>query len=327
MRSIPITLGTVGQSSPQLSDFTTMNTRLAPRSLDLMLTIQNLNAEPVYYGTYLTWLTTLNAYLMSTMSPGSTTLNAFAGGAFDATGLYSNTGLNGLAAQCVSYGKEMTIRLAHEFNGDWNVYGNTQETAAQFIAGWQHIVTLFRNQGATNVKWCWCPNVWGLTGGGTHAVDPTTWYPGDAYVDFIALDGYMSNDATTTYMPHDLFYANYQTIRGLSSRPFGIAEVGCAEDGRLATTPGSPSGVTAGSKAGWYQLLFSMIQSGAVPCVFVTTYEQVIAGIGVTNRGDYTISSSGADPAAQSAFLAGATTYPFLANRSSVKALLPRTGA
>jgi Glycosyl hydrolase family 26 len=326
MRTIPVMLGACGQPTPELADFEATNALLAPRSLDSMLFIQNLSSEPVFYSSYKTWAADLDAMIISTMSPGSSTLNAFAGGAYDSTGLYSDGGLDGLAAECVSYGQPLIIRLAHEFNSHWssgaNPYGYMEETAAQFVAGWQHIVTLFRNQGAGNVSWMWCPNVWGLEGipAGT-VCDPTiadgsgvNWYPGDSYVDYVALDGYMSNQSPEMYTPSDLFTSNLSEIAGITSKPFGICEVGCAEDSRL-------SGI--GGKPGWYELLFGLVPQ--LGCCFMNNWEQVISAPD-TNQGDYTINSSGTDPAAQAAFVAGVTTYPFAAQPAAVRPALLRLG-
>lgn len=321
MRVLPFILGSPGQATPALADFQAFNALLAPgRKLDMMLFIQDPVSEPVFYAAYPTWAAALGCEIMSTLAP-SITLSSMGSGSFDSTGLYNNTGLNGLAAQCVSYGKPMLIRLCHEFNGNWNAYGYTQETAAQFVAGWQHVVTLFRAQGASNVSWCWCPNVWGLAGipQGTD-IDPTiadssmvNWYPGDSYVDYVALDGYMSNDSPQLYTPSNLFTGNFASIAGITPKPCGIGEVGCAEDGRLSSV---------GGKAGWYRLLFTLAASVPGLC-FMTNFEQVITPP-ATNAGDYTINSSGNDPVAGAAFAAGAAAYPFAAQPAG--RLLARAG-
>jgi beta-mannanase len=47
---------------------------------------------------------------------------------------------------------------------------------------WRHIWTIFHDVGATNVAFVWCP---GLDG-----EDPSPYYPGDHYVDWIGIDGY-----------------------------------------------------------------------------------------------------------------------------------------
>jgi Glycosyl hydrolase family 26 len=319
MRTLPIMLGACGQPTAELADFQATNALLAPgRALDTLLFLENPVVSPIFYSAYPTWAADLGAMMHCTAAP-SITLSSMGSGTYDTSGLYNNAGLYGLAVACKNYGLPMIIRLCHEFNGDWNAYGNTHETAAQFVAGWQHVVSLFRTNGATNVSWCWCPNIWDTPGVGANIVDPTVadtsgvdWYPGDSYVDYIALDGYMSTQNTYCQTPATLFGANYATLTGFSSKPFGIAEVGCAEDPRLAAV--------CGSKAGWYDLLFEMIAGWPNIC-FMNNWEQVISSPN-NNRGDYTINSSGTDPAALAAFVAGVTSYPFAAQPASPHPLM-----
>jgi len=328
MRTIPVNLGTCGQATPELADYQAFNALTSPRVIDIQLFLNSLNTEPVWYSAYATWAAELGTLMMSTMSPSTTTLNAFAGGAYDTTGLYSNAGLYGLARQCALYGQPVIIRLAHEFNGGKDfmyAYGYLNETAAQFVAGWQHIVTYFRAQGATNVLWCWCPNIWDTAGVPAGWIcDPTAndgsgsnWYPGDAYVDIIGLDGYMSTQSTDAATPSTLFMGNYTSLTGLTGKPFAICEVGCAEDSRLTAL--------CGGKAGWYELLFAMVAGSMPNCIIVNNWSQVIVPP-ATNDGDYTINSSGTDPAAQAAFVAGVTAYPFAAQPAAVRPHLLHLG-
>ena len=94
------------------------------------------------------------------------------------------------AQSAAAWGNVFYLRLFHEMNGNWypwglNVNGNTPALAIQ---AWQHVYNIFQNAGATNVKFMWCPNVrapiW---------FDPNplaSFYPGDAYVSWLGLDGY-----------------------------------------------------------------------------------------------------------------------------------------
>ncbi len=61
-------------------------------------------------------------------------------------------------------------------------------TAQDFIAAWQKVITVFRDQGVTNAKYVWTMTdyaFWRTDGGRADL-----WYPGDAYVDAIASDAY-----------------------------------------------------------------------------------------------------------------------------------------
>ncbi len=94
------------------------------------------------------------------------------------------------AQGAAAWGNVFYLRLFHEMNGNWypwgiNVNGNTPALAIQ---AWQHVYNIFQSVGATNVKFMWCPNartpVW---------PDPNplaSFYPGDAYVSWLGLDGY-----------------------------------------------------------------------------------------------------------------------------------------
>jgi beta-mannanase len=94
------------------------------------------------------------------------------------------------AQSAAAWGNIFYLRLFHEMNGNWypwglNVNGNTPALAIQ---AWQHVYNIFQSAGATNVKFMWCPNVrapiW---------FDPNplaSFYPGDAYVSWLGLDGY-----------------------------------------------------------------------------------------------------------------------------------------
>ncbi len=76
---------------------------------------------------------------------------------------------------------EVMIRFGHEMNGDW--YGWGSQPAA-YVAAWRHIVSVFRRQGTSNVKWVWSPNV----DQGSYPF--ARYFPGDSWVDYVALDGY-----------------------------------------------------------------------------------------------------------------------------------------
>lgn len=84
------------------------------------------------------------------------------------------------AAAIKAFGHRIFLRLMPEMNGNW--YPTYSGHPAQFIAAWQRIHRLFAQAGVTNVTWVWCPNV-----------GPTDWdkyYPGNAYVDVIGVDGF-----------------------------------------------------------------------------------------------------------------------------------------
>jgi len=97
----------------------------------------------------------------------------------------------------LGYGNAV-IRLGREWNGNWYNWSPalTGDTPAQYIAGYQHIVTLLRNQNPSytvpgaNFTFMWNPAL-GTVDSYTHGVtEAASYYPGDAYVDSIGLDYY-----------------------------------------------------------------------------------------------------------------------------------------
>lgn len=93
---------------------------------------------------------------------------------------------SGWAQQLASYGRPVLLRWAHEMNGNWYIWGRRDgNSPAQYIAAWRHLHDLLVAAGATNVQWVWSPAV---AEDAESAFEP--YYPGDAYVDWVALDGY-----------------------------------------------------------------------------------------------------------------------------------------
>ena len=80
------------------------------------------------------------------------------------------------------------IRLGREWNGNWYQWSPalTGDSAANYIAGYQHIVTLLRNLTGAHFTFMWNP----IEGQGSIGADAQTYYPGDAYTDQIGLDVY-----------------------------------------------------------------------------------------------------------------------------------------
>jgi hypothetical protein len=101
-----------------------------------------------------------------------------------------------------AFGKPVILSMNHEMNGDWyyfsevwrnnvngvNPYGWTAET---YIGFWRHVHDIFRDQGATNVAFAWCPGARGRKIRGLNTAESLKlFYPGDAYVDWIGLSVY-----------------------------------------------------------------------------------------------------------------------------------------
>lgn len=80
------------------------------------------------------------------------------------------------------WGYPFLFRPWWEVNGDWYAWGRSPD----FIAAWQHFHDIVVREGATNVTWAWVVNsIWW-----DPLSDPTPYYPGDEYVDWVGMDTY-----------------------------------------------------------------------------------------------------------------------------------------
>ena len=100
------------------------------------------------------------------------------------------------------------IRFDHEMNGDWYPWSHNP---ADYVAAWRHVVGIFRQEGARNVKWLWAPNAtsW-TTDGWLDSVRP--YWPGSGWVDAIGLTVQQRYATMDIYGQHlDLIHATWPT--------------------------------------------------------------------------------------------------------------------
>jgi hypothetical protein len=107
-------------------------------------------------------------------------------------------------------------------NGPWYSWGYTHVAPATFVAAWQHIVTLFREQGAQNVTWLWTIN----------ADRPNTgpvasWWPGAAYVTWVGIDGYYLRPSDTFA---NVFAPTIKQVRAFTDKPVLLSETAVGPD-------------------------------------------------------------------------------------------------
>jgi len=89
----------------------------------------------------------------------------------------------------------VVISFGHEMNGWWYRWGMPWNTPATFIKAWRNMHRIFAAAGATNVIWSWDPShQYTEVTAGKIASPASKWYPGNDYVDWIGLDGYLSKD-------------------------------------------------------------------------------------------------------------------------------------
>jgi hypothetical protein len=167
--------------------------------------------------------TTYNLYpssvVMWTWEPWGVTLAGINSGTHDAY-------IDAVARRIKAVGRRVLIRFAHEMNGDWSWPWQNQPT--NYRAAWRRVVGRFRRVGANNAEWVWSPMIMYPNG----MRDFRPYYPGDAYVDWTALDGYnwgTVRDVWRTF--REIFGYSIGVITNLSPCDVIIAETGCHSRG------------------------------------------------------------------------------------------------
>jgi hypothetical protein len=125
---------------------------------------------------------------------------------------------------------DVYYRFGYEMNGDWFPWC---EKPKLYIQAWKHVWKVFKKEKAFNIKWVFSPSVvWGQKNFNN---DILPYYPGEHFVDIVALDGYNFGDYHDKYHTWESFYHVYaSSVAGLMSfnKPMWIAEIGCPSDPR-----------------------------------------------------------------------------------------------
>ena len=157
--------------------------------------------------------------------------------------------IRGFARGVKSARGPVMIRLMHEMNGNWYPWGGTTNgnSPAQFVAAWRHVHGLFAEEGATNVTWVWSINHESVPS--TNANRFAAYYPGDAYVDWVAASGFNWGSASpySTWRTFDQRYRKPLAYLKTLRKPVMLAELGTVEQG--------------GSKATWITDAYAQIRT------------------------------------------------------------------
>jgi beta-mannanase len=150
---------------------------------------------------------------------------------------YFDSYIRSWATALAPYGNSVTLRFAHEMNGDWYPWcpGVNGSTAADFIAAWRRIYGIFTANGARPL-WLWSVN-----DPYPGSVPLASVYPGSDVVDQLGLDTYnfgTSQSWSTWKSPAQTFAPGFDALRALGTgRRIIISETASSELG--------------GSKANW----------------------------------------------------------------------------
>ena len=216
---------------------------------------------------------------MATWEPFTGTLTDIAAGQYDAMA-------HERAQAAKALGKPIMLRFAHEMNGNWYPWGganngNDATGPQKYVAAWRHLHDLFVGDGATNVLWIFCPNVDGAPHEDWNT--PAAYYPGDPYVDWVAVDGYNWGTSQTwsswTVFP-DILGPVYDSYVAMG-KPLMIAETGSVEGG--------------GDKAAWVTQLRDSLKS-SFPAIKAFVYFDTFDAL---NKTDWKFDTS---PGATQAF-------------------------
>lgn len=114
------------------------------------------------------------------------------------------------------YGHQIVIGFGHEMNGNWYSWGYGNTPASTFVAAWQHIVTVFRDEGADNVTWLWTIQA---SQPGTGPI--ASWWPGAGYVTWVGIDGYYRRPSDTFA---SVFGRTINEVQRFTNKPILLSE-------------------------------------------------------------------------------------------------------
>jgi len=128
----------------------------------------------------------------------------------------------------IEFGTEVNDKC-FSWNGKWNGMSSGPEI---FKKAFRHLVTLFNRKGAKNITWCFHVN--------SESDPKTNWntmasyYPGDAFVDWIGVSIYGAQTTDDSSKPFQLqFSPVYKELCKISiNKPLGIFEFGITENAK-----------------------------------------------------------------------------------------------
>ncbi len=150
------------------------------------------------------------------------------------------------ADRMAAFNSPIFLRFYHEMEGGYRQ--SYVHSPADFIAAWRHVHDIFVQRGATNVVWIWSPTAWSFV---TRSPWPPDYYPGDAYVDWVAADGYSWFPfQSTPWRSWSTIFQDFYDWAKTKDKPIMIAENAAMED------PDQP-----GRKAQWITSSQQLIKS------------------------------------------------------------------
>jgi hypothetical protein len=181
------------------------------------------------------------------------------------------------------FGGPVRLRLGHEMNGNWYPWSEDANSnrPGEFVEAWRHVWQIFRDEGATNVRWVWSPVALAVR---------RSQYPGDRYVDRVGLTGFVGGYQLRfkPFRPfREVFGGPLADLRRIAPRkPVELSEIGVAEH--------------HGRKPRWIRDMLAFVRR--TPAI------DAIVWFELDKKSDWRIRSS---PAAARAFAAGVADPAF----------------
>ncbi len=146
--------------------------------------------------------------------------------------------------------RRVYIRLAHEMNGNWYPWSAAtgSNSTADYVLMWQRVRGVFWQKGLSSSRVQW---VWAVNHEDVGPVSAEAYYPGDAYVDWIGIDGYnwgSSQSWSAWRTPQEVFGAMTARLRALTALPLALSET--------ASTTARSGTVDVAGKSAWITQFF-----------------------------------------------------------------------
>ena len=130
--------------------------------------------------------------------------------------------------------ERILVKFAHEMNGGGQPWSpiNIGVQPSKYVQMWRHVHDVFVSMGVTNVDWVWAPIY--LSYPTTPENDIHLYYPGDDYVDWVAVSGYnyfdqMPGAPQPWYTFEDIYDAVLSDFACRYPKPQMIHEFGSVE--------------------------------------------------------------------------------------------------
>lgn len=170
--------------------------------------------------------------------------------------------------------RRLQIRLGHEMNGSWYPWGVGSDavTPAAYIRMWRHV---FDRLEASGVDLARLDRIWSVNHEDVGNVSAEACYPGDDYVDWVAVDGYNWGavaEWSRWRPPRAVFHEMVGRLRQLTQHPIAITEFG--------STSRTDTGYDPARKADWLEAAFEY---------FDTVDLDMVVGFNVDKETDWAV--------------------------------------